>query len=404
MFNAQSQNVLQGGPRALYPILVAVIVILFFLNPARAQTTPTAIPSPVAAATLTPTPSPTATATATAQATVTPMPTATPSYYTHTLPHWVIQSVILSLLALGFTVALAYLSFRLWQRAKGIEPAPDTTSDTTFRHRVTSFVLISTILGLIALGLLIVVQATSDTQSKEIFNALLPVFGTWVGTLLAFYFSKDNFDAATKSVTDMAKTIATAGKLSSPVKDFMIGPDKIITLPAELQGQADDKIFLKDIVHYLKDDVHKDRLPLFADNKARGPARCVVHLSNIEKYLTNEVLPPVAPAAPAAAAPVGPAPPAAPAAPAATVPGQNIAALTLDDLLKDTNFAPIFKSSFSVVKESATLGDAKTAMDSITNAPVPGNCYDIFVTATGDPKEPVLGWITNDIINQNAKV
>ncbi|HEX7516361.1 MAG TPA: hypothetical protein VF345_03640 [Chthoniobacterales bacterium] len=41
----------------------------------------------------------------------------------------------------------------------------------------------------------------------------------------------------------------------------------------------------------------------------------------------------------------------------------------------------------------------------MTSAPgVPGNCYDIFVTTTGSASEPVTGWITNDIINENAKV
>ena len=74
-------------------------------------------------------------------------------------------------------------------------------------------------------------------------------------------------------------------------------------------------------------------------------------------------------------------------------------------LLADGQLAPLFKSSFSLIKESATLADAKAAMDSMTSAPgVTGNCYDIFVTATGSASDPVLGWITNDIINENAKV
>ena len=44
-------------------------------------------------------------------------------------------------------------------------------------------------------------------------------------------------------------------------------------------------------------------------------------------------------------------------------------------------------------------------MDAMTSAPgIPGRCYNIFVTATGREGEPVLGWITNDIINENASV
>ena len=32
------------------------------------------------------------------------------------------------------------------------------------------------------------------------------------------------------------------------------------------------------------------------------------------------------------------------------------------------------------------------------------NCYDILVTENGHDNESVIGWITNDIINENAKV
>ncbi|HEY5590898.1 MAG TPA: hypothetical protein VIK55_07750 [Paludibacter sp.] len=34
---------------------------------------------------------------------------------------------------------------------------------------------------------------------KDLFGMLLPLIGTWVGTVLAYYFSKDNFEAASKT-------------------------------------------------------------------------------------------------------------------------------------------------------------------------------------------------------------
>ena len=47
-------------------------------------------------------------------------------------------------------------------------------------------------------------------------------FAAWVGTVLAYYFFKDNFKAASKSVQDMAK-IATDEKLKALfVRDEMI--------------------------------------------------------------------------------------------------------------------------------------------------------------------------------------
>jgi hypothetical protein len=50
------------------------------------------------------------------------------------------------------------------------------------------------------------------------------------------------------------------------------------------------------------------------------------------------------------------------------------------------------------VKEDATLADAKDAMDHAQD------CQDVFVTKAGTKDEEVLGWITNNIIQDNAKV
>jgi hypothetical protein len=224
--------------------------------------------------------------------------------------------------------------------------------------------------------------------------------------LLAFYFGKANFESGAR----VAQGGTAADRLRSvAVKDKMIGPGKITTLPPDLQGKQDSDIPLKKVSEHLK-SVNLDRLPLFAGNKASGVAERIVHLSKIEKYLADKVLKvpiePGAPAAPAvsAGAPVTPAAPAVAAATSAPAAEPPIADLTLADLFSDNKPESTFKN-FTFVKESATLADAKLAMDSMTNTPgVDGNCYDVFVTATGDCKEPVLGWITNDIINQNATV
>jgi hypothetical protein len=60
-----------------------------------------------------------------------------------------------------------------------------------------------------------------------------------------------------------------------------------------------------------------------------------------------------------------------------------------------------------VVAQDATLARAKAIMDNLSDKmdkKLKAGCYDIFVTQTGDDKGSVIGWITNDIINDNAKV
>ena len=69
----------------------------------------------------------------------------------------------------------------------------------------------------------------------------MPLFGTWVGTILAFYFSKANFEAATKSVTKIAETkIASIDeKLSATlVSEKMINPEDLDLIKVIDQPQA----------------------------------------------------------------------------------------------------------------------------------------------------------------------
>jgi hypothetical protein len=67
---------------------------------------------------------------------------------------------------------------------------------------------------------------------------------------------------------------------------------------------------------------------------------------------------------------------------------------TLGDLLKER---PDLKQNAAYVSEGATLAEAKSAMEKIDN------CKLIFVTKSGDAKEPVLGVLTNTDIAKYSK-
>jgi deoxyribose-phosphate aldolase len=78
--------------------------------------------------------------------------------------------------------------------------------------------------------------------------------------------------------------------------------------------------------------------------------------------------------------------------------GHTIDKLTLKDLLVASPDAQLFKTSFGFVSVEATLADAKQVMDKIPK------CNDVFVTATGKATEPLVGWITDNVISENATV
>jgi len=77
----------------------------------------------------------------------------------------------------------------------------ENNSDTTPNHRdkialkliTWSFILIF----LISLAFFISTY-NQPTESDKMFNVIIPLLATWIGTVLAFYFGRENFEAASK--------------------------------------------------------------------------------------------------------------------------------------------------------------------------------------------------------------
>jgi hypothetical protein len=199
----------------------------------------------------------------------------------------------------------------------------------------------------------------ADTGMR-VLGSVLPLLGTWVGTVLAYYFSKENFEAATKSVTELAKQISPQEKLkSTPVSKVMI-PRKDMFVK---NGPA-DQLKLSVVLNDLENAKKGDRIPILG---AKDDAQYVVHRSLIDRFLTGEARN-----------------------------GKPIAELTMDDLLKDPDLKKK-ATAYGIIKLDSTLSDAADAMNKIED------CQDVFVAQTGAKDESVLGWITNVIVQDNSK-
>lgn len=74
----------------------------------------------------------------------------------------------------------------------------------------------------------------------------------------------------------------------------------------------------------------------------------------------------------------------------ATVKGIDIDNLTdtISDLMTEKKYADL-ATTFAFVSEDATVSQARTAIEALTN------CNDVFVTKGGQRTEAVLGWMTN---------
>src|SRR5436190_11861000 len=104
-------------------------------------------------------------------------------------------------------------------------------TDGMIRPWVAIAMVVGTFGAIVALAIANVVIVWRTSQQPEatanaisgIFDKLLPLLGTWIGTVTAYYFSKENLAAATSSVSAMARHLTSDDKLrATPAKDKMI--------------------------------------------------------------------------------------------------------------------------------------------------------------------------------------
>jgi hypothetical protein len=244
------------------------------------------------------------------------------------------------------------------------DETPSQNGDGIFRHVLAGGITTVSIIGVIALAIVIALGKADKDRAQLVFSAVLPVVGTWVGTVLAYYFSKENLDAATRSVTSIANQLSGDAKLRSRlVTTVMIPKSQMFSV----QGPA-ASVNLVQTLAALEQAAKGDRIPILDPSDA---PLYVVHRSIVDRFISSK---------------------------ARTNPAPQLNTLTLQDMLNTPDLKPILEASVATVSEKATLADAKAAMDASKY------CQDVFVTKAGTRNEAVAGWITNSIIEDNAKV
>lgn len=225
-----------------------------------------------------------------------------------------------------------------------------------------SIIIIIVSVGLILTTLFCAKFVEWDTA----FTAIIGLVGTWVGTVLAFYFSKENFDAASASTQKLVDSITTKDKLSTTkASSAMIPLSKIKYFTLEKEPK---EYKLTEILSgYLK---MVNRLPILnTDGNIYG----IVHKSLIVEYITEQAIKDTKPKD-----------------------------LTLEHLINDSHYTEKILKGFSSVKEDESLITVKLLMEKFSVRDI--ICSDIFVTVDGTLKTKVIGWITNSEIAKHSIV
>lgn len=222
---------------------------------------------------------------------------------------------------------------------------------------LTVFLLVST---LVALAKFEAGTAASGVAEKA-FNAILPVLAGWVGTVLAFYFSSASQEHTT-DILDKAMERASSGRTvdGTLASAKMIPRSKILRL-RELRDNtnAPDQLLLSTLQSDFDsaDAEHRITRLMFLDGEA---FKYVLHVGTLNKFIARPS--------------------------AGTLESRP---LTFGDLLKDQAIATEISTLVAFVSVASTLAEAKAALDKVPGA------QDIIITATGNPTEPVIGWLTN---------
>ncbi|MDG5814016.1 hypothetical protein QA601_02925 [Chitinispirillales bacterium ANBcel5] len=232
---------------------------------------------------------------------------------------------------------------------------------------------------------------TNITRGKELTALVLPVISAWVGAVIAYYFSKENYSSATKQTKEL---LSVKDRLrASLVKDCMIPKKEIDFLDACLPKSTEEKkdweseITLKDL-HDKFQVSHKTRMPILKD----GYVCYVIRKSILYEFLFNSIDQikivkknsitfnnnKIANCDDDNIENLG-----------AKIKCSLLSHLTLRDLIKDKNYKDKVKAMVFVCTTD-TLEAVQKRMSKKKK-----RVRDAFVTEDGDPESELWGWVTN---------
>lgn len=213
-----------------------------------------------------------------------------------------------------------------------------------------------------AIAILAAARGAQETSGviQQIFPALIGLFGSWVGTVLAFYFGQDNFDAASQQNRSMIReTVMRSGNPNdqTPLRDIMV-PVASLMRKSNADGNLPNTLTMQKLDDLLSDG--DSRLFILGSGNV---IEYVVHRMVVDAYLRKRK-------------------------------DEDAGYDPVSDSFANMLGYPAFKarvdSDIMVFEsETATVRSAKQKLASNRQA------WDVIVTRDGSKSSEMTGWVAN---------
>lgn len=237
-----------------------------------------------------------------------------------------------------------------------------------------SFLLLfAVVIFLVIVPLFVTIKGDNFKESKDLFMAILPIVSGWVGGVLGFYFSEQAAESRGEQVLQAQGGAAFAARLREvPVTEVMVDKERIKKVILKLGSAGDTRLGAGNSFEELTNVVSRPgftRAPMFRQNGDDIIYHAMAHESLIFRYeakIRSE--------------------------------GTDPTATTIADFLESDLYTERAEGATEFVSRSATLEDAKAKMQRNKRG-----AQDVFITVSGAPDSPVIGWITNvDILRRSV--
>lgn len=221
---------------------------------------------------------------------------------------------------------------------------------TAVQQTIAGWVLGFCFLTLFALAMVAVIGRPNDVM--DVVNIFVPLIASWVGTILAFYFGRENLNAANAQMREMVDRLSPEERANSSIKSIMRHFNEVVSLTIP-EGTADKDIKIADLRKKLAGSISR---VLVVD--AKNVAKYMIHDSSVDRYLAD-----------------------------GAKEEDSLKEFLKQEETKSRRYG--VGAGFVVVAADSSIQEAKFRMHAVSK------CQDIIVTPTGSAEEAVSGWVSN---------